>query len=274
MDCVYINLDSKTERRANIERNFELVKADGYTLKRLSALDTEYVKTKNIKGALRETEKACFLSHKTALKQSLDTDSHTLIMEDDVVLGASTFSNIEKVIQDNSKIQWDILYLETCIPEILTMLKLIKLRNSLINSKSPSVMIDLTQFNYAGATAYIVNKNSKQKVFNAVDKIKLLDLPYDLLLRNMVMDRRFSAFVVFPFVSSFSEEAFNSDIRLDYEKLTDLTWILFRKLVWAERNIEQDSHLYEKLKQAISTPESDALSTIISAAISEKFVTK
>lgn len=274
MDCIYINLDSKTDRRYNIERNFELVKADGYTLRRFSALDTQHVKNRGIKGNLRDTEKACFLSHKAALKQSLETDSHSLILEDDVILGNSTFSSLEKVISDNSKIAWDILYLETCVPDIAVMLKLIKLRNSLIRSKSPPVMIDLTQFFYAGATAYVVNKNSKQKLFNAVDKLKVLDVPYDLLLRGMVMDQRLSAFVVFPFLSSFSRDAFASDIRLEYEQMTDLAWILFRKLVWAERNIQEDSYLYEKLKETICTPESDALSTIISAAVSEKFVSK
>lgn len=274
MDCIYINLDNKPDRRINIETNFNLVKAEDSTLSRLSAIDTEYIKDKNVKGILRDTEKACFLSHKAAIKRSLETESHTLIMEDDVLLGSSTFSNLEKVIKENSKIQWDILYLEVCVPEVVNMLKLIKLRNSLIKKNSSSAMIDLTQLNYAGATAYVINKNSKQKLFNALDKVKLLDTPYDLLLRSMVIDRRFSAFVVFPFLSSFSPDALNSDIRLEYEKMTDLAWILFRKLVWAERNIEQDLPLYQKLKEAISTPESDALSTIISATVSEKFVLK
>lgn len=275
MDCVYINLDSKVERRQNIENNFNLVKrGDSDALTRFSAINTDYVKSKSIKGNLRDTEKACFLSHKMALKQSLSVDAHTLFMEDDIVLGSSTFEAVDKIIEENPKINWDILYLEVCVPDVLTMLKLIKLRNGLINSKNHSVMIDLRQFVYAGATAYIVNKNSKQKLFNAVDKLKLLDVPYDLVLRNMVMESRFLGFVVFPFLSSFSNDAFDSDIRLDYEKLTDLAWILFRKLVWIERDIDADSHLYEKLKLAITTPESDALSTIISAVTSEKFVNK
>lgn len=274
MDCIYINLESKADRRLSIESNFEAVKKDGYTIRRLNAINVENVVKNGVKGNLRDTEKACFLSHKAALKLSLETDTHSLIMEDDALLSKSTFDSLENLIKSNSKLEWDIIYLEACIPEVVTMLKLVTLKNSLKRNNSPTVMIDLRQFNYAGATAYVVNKKSKQKIHNMVDKIKLLDVPYDIVLREMLQDHRFFAYVAFPFLSSFSNTAFDSDIRLDYEKMTDLAWILFRKLMWQDSDVEKDAELYKKLREALTTPESDAFATIVSASVSEKFVAK
>ena len=71
MNCFYINLDEATERRSSFENNFLKNKSDRWNLLRFPAIDTNYVKTNNVKGEISISNKACNLSHKFAIKKTL-----------------------------------------------------------------------------------------------------------------------------------------------------------------------------------------------------------
>ncbi len=50
MDCLYINLDSATERRARLEYNFNAIRKPNWNLTRSAAIDTEFIKKNEIRG--------------------------------------------------------------------------------------------------------------------------------------------------------------------------------------------------------------------------------
>jgi GR25 family glycosyltransferase involved in LPS biosynthesis len=68
MKCFYINLDSETERRSAIEKNFSSHAKAGWELVRVPAVDTRQVEERRVRGSLRPAEKACFLSHQSILE--------------------------------------------------------------------------------------------------------------------------------------------------------------------------------------------------------------
>ena len=59
---------------------------------------------------LRKTELACFLSHREAWKKAANSDTHSLILEDDAVLSPSSKDIIHDVIES---LNFDFLCLET-----------------------------------------------------------------------------------------------------------------------------------------------------------------
>lgn len=270
MHCFYINLDSKTDRRETIEKNF-LDNTDGsWELKRFPAIDVSYVRKHSLPGNLRETEKACFSSHKTVISDSRYATDHVLIMEDDSCLGKETQNTIKSIVKDNSS-GWDIMYGEVCVPEPENMCRLIRLKNDL---KGGTTFLDLSKMNYAGATAYVINKNSILKIYNLLQKVRSYDVPFDLLLRQYVHTGQLKAFVPFPFITSFAENALNSDIREKMELSTDLVWILFRKLMWTDAVIAKEQKHLDFIKQNLVTEDSEAYATILSACLSNKLMVK
>ncbi len=275
MECIYINLNNRTDRRDLLESNFNSVKLENWTLTRFSARDVNFVKTSNTKGSIRDVEKACFLSHRDAIN-SAKYDDHLMIVEDDVSFGTKTCEEVEKLLAKNVDTPWDIMYTDVCVPEVSTMLKLFKAREAVLEDPKSNSMVlaNLNQFNYAGATCYIINKKSKARINTLLSKYKFLDLPIDLVYREWVKNAKIAAFTIFPFVTSFNETAFNSDLRLEHENGSELAWLLFRKLMYLERDLEADSILYNQLVDSVATKESTAFGKILSAMTSPNYVAK
>src|SRR5512137_1677464 len=86
----YINLEREKERRVNIEKNLEQWSTPDFAVRRIAAIDGRESAGIQVPGKIRDTEKACFLSHKKALEASLGDDQDALILEDDAVFGPST----------------------------------------------------------------------------------------------------------------------------------------------------------------------------------------
>jgi GR25 family glycosyltransferase involved in LPS biosynthesis len=273
MHCTYINLDHKTDRKAGIELNFADTKGEGWTLERFPAIDAEFVKANKIPGSLRETERACFLSHKYAIKAHLQSKNHLMVVEDDILFGHKTCQTIDEAVAKHQHADWDIFYAEVCVPDITNMAALVKMRQQWQQTGQSSIL-DLRKMVYAGATAYVINAKSKQKVFNLLDKSHTFNIPYDLYLRRLVHEGKLNAYALFPFVTSFSDEALNSDIREDHEKATDLVWIQFRKLIWQERDLAKEAPTLRAIKESLVDEETEAFATVISAMLSPKFVNK
>src|SRR6202030_3226927 len=95
MDCIYINLDSATERKVKFENNCNANKKPGWALTRFPAVNKDMVQARKVKGESQPAEKGCFLSHKDILAANLDHDKPLFILEDDAVFGARTCALVE-----------------------------------------------------------------------------------------------------------------------------------------------------------------------------------
>ena len=83
MQCAYINLESRPDRRDSIERSFHRSRLDGWTLSRFEAVDAAQVGQAGIPGQATPAEKACFLSHRSLIRQHLMSDGQLMVLEDD-----------------------------------------------------------------------------------------------------------------------------------------------------------------------------------------------
>ena len=83
---VYINLDRATERRAQIERQLDAL-ALPFELRRLPAVDGSA--RKDLPAHLTAAQYGCWLSHLAALENSLASEEHLYVLEDDALLSAA-----------------------------------------------------------------------------------------------------------------------------------------------------------------------------------------
>jgi GR25 family glycosyltransferase involved in LPS biosynthesis len=239
MDCFYINLDSADERRRHIEENFAAHKKPGWTLTRFPAIDKTYVERNNITGAAKAAEKGCFLSHLKLMGERLADDKIYLIMEDDAVFGVRTCTLIDMVLERDKDLDWDILFTDVCIPNMLVMFELLKQRQDLDQKKIEVALMNLAGVEFAGSTAYIVNGKSKRKVHEILNAYTSIDLPYDFYLRWLAHGGALKIYSLFPFVTTVSDYCDESQIKTAGANPVELSLNMFRKMIWTERNLNR-----------------------------------
>src|SRR5689334_13813076 len=97
MRCFYINLDAATQRRRSLETNFAQTGKSDWSLTRIAAIDAAYVEANAIVGTAKPPEKACFLSHRKALLESMNDDEPVFMLEDDAMFGSDTCNIVEQL---------------------------------------------------------------------------------------------------------------------------------------------------------------------------------
>jgi GR25 family glycosyltransferase involved in LPS biosynthesis len=269
MDCYYINLDGAAERRAVLERNFAQCRGERWTLSRFPATDAARAAAQGIAGTLRPAEKACFLSHRDLIRSQLADPQPVFILEDDAALGARTCGIVDDFVQRNGESDWDIAYTDVCVPQVESMVNLVRLRQRW--SKTGGIMmLDLAGFPYVGATAYLVNGRSKHRLSQLLDAVTVLDTPYDLYLRSLIHGRQLRALVFFPFITTLSPCAGTSQIQpagLTHE----LVWNTFRQLIWIERTIEPHRCVLEDIRARLCDAEALPFATLFAAIASRHY---
>lgn len=266
MDCVYINLERAVERRRALESSFERCSGSRWRLYRFQALDADYVRRNSIPGALRDAEKACFLSHRRVIESSLGSSDSLLVLEDDAVLGSHTAQQLEELVSRDAA-AWDLAFTDFIVPDLAWMAGLFKLRKRLAGEIK---LLDLSALPFAGSTAYVVNGRSKARLAGLLAEASSLDVPYDLYLRDLVYKKQLVACGFFPFITSLSAVAHQSDIQPE-RKTETLVWDAFRKLSWADRDLEQQRPLLRTIADTFCDEESAAFGTLVAAMTSRAF---
>jgi len=250
MKSFYINLENATARRNSIEDSFLRHNNCGWTLQRFPAIDADYVRTNKIPGALRDEEKACFLSHRKLIEQNADADQHIFIVEDDTRFAPLTFETIDGLLRPPTPFtEWDLLFTDVGIWSIGAMADLVMLRRQL-KPKDQIRLLDLRFLPFFGATAYIVNKSSLKKVLQVIT-VDCLDGPYDLFLQKKVSDGALSAFVTFPFLTSSSEHSLNSSLQPKSTERTQLIYEIFKRMIWIEGDSFDPVPLLDQVCQSV-----------------------
>ena len=250
MECVYINLDNAAARREAIEGSFQQHNSPGWILKRFPAIDVSYVKRNSATGSIRDEEKGCFLSHKIIVDRSVDLGDHLFILEDDVCFGRQSMAIIETLTyRELPEDGWDLLFTDVGVPSIYGMLQLIDLRNN-FRSTHTFHTIDLMTMNFFGSTCYVINKSAIRKLSHILDKATL-DAPYDLYLRKLIQLKLLRAFVIFPFLTSVSNESSKSGIQTPALGRTQFIWNIFRQMIWIDGDEFDPSEMLAKMYPAI-----------------------
>lgn len=274
MDCHYINLDQALDRRQSIEESFAAHKTTGWNITRFPAVNVSYIQRHRVDGALRDSEKACFMSHRRLLGDQIGSEEPVLILEDDTRFGSGTFAHLDHFVSTMADtLEWDILFTDVAIVDPKTMVELAMLRRELSTSGATR-LLDLTTMPFAGATAYLVNPHSVEKIYGHLQTATPLDIPYDLFLRHLIWKGLLRGHVMFPFVTTISNWAESSQIQTHDTAYTDLTWNTFRKLVWLDRDLEQVRMAVSTIDREVCDEESRLLGTLVAACTSSRLVPK
>ena len=231
----YINLDSAETRRSYLENNYHQRMGASSPLSRIQAVTPLDIEVVGAGGTLKAVEKACFISHIRAFEASLANNDHALILEDDAHFGVYSNKVIDHAISSLEGQDWDILYADLGITNPAKMVELFMLRKDLfVYGEKAWKLLKIDNIAFVGATAYIVNRKSKIKLYQYLKGIVSYDVPFDLVLRNLVWSGSLSAFMIFPFATTLSSLADSSQIQVQQTQVIEIVWNSFRRLVWLE----------------------------------------
>jgi GR25 family glycosyltransferase involved in LPS biosynthesis len=270
VNILYINLEGALERRTSIEHNLA-ERASGVHYQRVSAVSAGDVIKNKTSGSIRPAEKACFLSHLKAIEQSLDYAGPTLILEDDAILGSQTIEILNRLLPTVSGV--DVLFTDLAVTSIISMLHLFKSRRDAQGNDTVGIG-NCREIHFAASTAYVLpTGESKRKVLTALTSFKSLDLPYDLALRAKLWDEQLTASFVFPFITSLSPNSATSQIQTEADKLNNVVYDSFRKLMFKESaKVHPDLQKeIECVPAEVYDREATIFASIMKLVLSEKF---
>ena len=266
MQCRYINLDHATERRAGIEASFNKTARPGWTLSRFEAPDTKFVDRHSIAGIRSSAEKACYFSHKTLIEAHAGCADHLLILEDDAEFGMATSEVVDGFLQHNPDGEWDLLFLDICVVGIEDMLALYFNRQGLMD-KRQVVPLDLATLPFFAAHAYSVNAKSVDKLSACLESGVPVNVEYDIFLANQIRQGRLKAAVLFPFVTTLSGHATQSQIQPTGVEKMNHARTLFRNLMWLESEPRGMAASLAELEASVAASGHKNFFSILSALI-------
>lgn len=268
MDCFYINLASRADRRQALERNFAAVGAGNWRLRRFEAVTAQDVADAGAPGILSPQEKGCFLSHRNLIRQ-IASDGPVMIAEDDVLFGAGTCRGVEAALGAVEVDKWDIVFTDVFVGAVGLWPELIKLRRA-FDRTGAFQLLDAVQLQFAGSTSYILNGRSLPLLAALLEEPGPIDLPYDIYLRQLIRRFELKAYVIFPFVTSISDLAGQSSIQPDQAGSLDGIANLFRRMIWMERDLRARAGEIGALREAYGDAESQAFGALFEALMSER----
>jgi GR25 family glycosyltransferase involved in LPS biosynthesis len=266
----YINLADATERRAAIEEELRKTSKPGLNVFRVEATDTRYIEKNNIAGSIRSGEKACFLSHLRTIEWSLNSPGHSLILEDDALLCERTINILNALLTKLDDI--DITFTDLCVPSPQSMWQLFRLRRESIERQQVS-LIDTRDIDFAGATAYVLSDKSKRLLLAILKSIRSFDVPYDLVLRNLIITGKITSRFVFPFITTLSPQAANTHIQMERDRLNNIAWNAFRESMFLENDASTRSALKEidQLSADFYDEEANSFASILRVMLARNF---
>ena len=271
MECFYINLASATERRERIERSFASNRKPGWSLTRVDAITTDNVEKHQVPGRIRAAEKACLLSHTLALGLNKGSGQPFLVLEDDAEFGPETCFAIEAAAEKAKHLgNWDLIFTDVITPMPQDMMRLAIERMRYKSNSAPS-LLSLRGMCFAGTTAYLVNPNSVDRLYNSLKELSSMELPYDLLLRNWVSSGQVFAYAAFPFLTTVRVGPQDSSVQLKGDYKANLAWDSFRRSMWIHASSEDTHANLSHLANQIESP--SALSIALSLAIALEVTT-
>ncbi len=255
----YINLDRRTDRRAEIEA--ELAR---YNLRdvyrRFSAVEGNGLSLSN--PHLKDGEIGCFASHTMLLQENLEQDTHLHVIEDDVVFSNSTAQAIHGIVAQGLFADYDILYTDVVVPLLNDAYKAYKSfydatvtrENSGRITKVAFSVINLKGLIFGSTSSYLVNKNSIRKIHDLYRRELTNEprQPIDLFVRKLCSEGALKVGSMFPFVTSVRlDHIVETDIVRPYHEMSALATHLARYSFFIDADFAQ---CHEYLNQFMPLP--------------------
>ncbi len=271
-DFVYINLDSATGRRQALERSFaEAGFSPRWKFTRLSAVDIHSPLVKDKPGAQSGPYKGNYFSHLSCVGHYIDSPNHLYVSEDDQLFCNKTGPLAEAVIDALPEDGWDVVFPELTLLSAAHYPLFYKMATA-VAAQGQVRLLDLAPFPfpYVGSSAYIVNARSKRRFFQALAPTERMDHPYDICLRASILSGALRGYLCFPFLTSPSEYAHESqapyghadraDVSLDEKRIwqyqLDMLW-LFKRFVWVGATDENVAAAFRNFHGLMSMSERD-----------------
>ncbi len=168
---------------------------------------------------LTPTEIGCFKSHIGALKTSLNHNTHTHILEDDISFSKVFTQVVEHFIKTMDEQSWDIFFTSFTVPIYKPYYQfLLKYDIDKIN------FFDMSNIALTGAYSYIVNNKSKQKIIEKLEEYNY-QLPVDLALRDLINKNHFKTYSLYPFINTHNYlgstiQRGNTELPMEFEALS------------------------------------------------------
>ena len=207
----YINLKKDAERKREITKNLKTLDFKNYEC--FDALDGSILASQYT-TQLDNGSLGCGFSHKRVLEENIGSDVHLHIIEDDVILHKylpNTFDNIK------DKIEWDIIYTDIYFSLLSPGdFYLLNEKYKRYKEKSEISVVNLKGIAFSGANSYFVNKHSIKKLHDALSGDWYKHSKHDTYINSLVQKGKLNAYVIIPFVSTFSKHSQHSTIDEEY----------------------------------------------------------
>jgi GR25 family glycosyltransferase involved in LPS biosynthesis len=231
MDVFYINLAHSTERNRIFLENVASCRfSNNWRVQRFDAISAASPLVQEMPSPHSAGNKGNYWSHIQCIRQSMEHEDHAFIFEDDGRASFLTEYWVERTIASIEPHAWDVIMTDVCITRAVDMPRFVIAKKK-FKEENIVELIPLEGFRspYAGSSAYIVNRHSKQKLLDLLT-VSALQTPYDLMLRYAIYTGKLKGILTAPFLTTVSSIADISDTNLiePQHKL----WNLFRRLVW------------------------------------------
>jgi GR25 family glycosyltransferase involved in LPS biosynthesis len=192
-------------------------------LERIEAVSADDISRSPLPGKIRDTEKACILSHQKAIAASGDDQTNSLILEDDAVPGAIGFEVLNGLLNgDHGDV--DVIFTSALVSNTDFIFNQYLLYRNTLKSKQVH-LLNMQGMQTAGCDSYIVCLRSKSKLLGLLEQIESYDVEYDLLMKQWIQEGRIKALLVFPFLTCLSSLSDTSQITQPNKD-----WNQFRRL--------------------------------------------
>jgi GR25 family glycosyltransferase involved in LPS biosynthesis len=232
MKCLYINLDSATERRTLLEASFHAAALDGWSLQRIQAVGP--AEAESYPGSKPAAVKGCLLSHRRAIQAAIENPGDVLIIEDDTAFSRRGLGLLQQIVARPG--QWDLLMTDIGMVSVPEVLRYARAREAFETNRQMTLE-NLAKVVWVGTSAYVLREASKRKLLELLD-VPAIDEPYDLLLRNLIWAGRLTGVFPFPFVTTLGPGATASQIHYDLT-LTVASLNAARRLMFVDRDLAQ-----------------------------------
>jgi len=281
----YINLAASGERRAQMMDQFSRFGCAARYI-RFDAIDGRSIKTPE--SPLSAAELGCFMSHYHCIAGGGEPDKHVHIVEDDVVFAPQTVPILTEISNEVLD-QCDILFTDIFVPlnmnsifnlmEFYRATGIAEVRDVEADQRMPNCILyaDIRPIEFAGATSYIVNKNSRNKIRRLLDAEMSsgISRPIDITIRKFVNSGQITALCTLPFLTSIRADSIYNTTMVDrgQDKATERAFFLLRNYFFVAKDEAYLETSVAELTSELADPGyMDTVLGVFRFMFSEKFV--
>lgn len=244
---VYINLDRAVGRRSAIEQQLAALELP-FPVQRWHAIDGSGRKDRPLN--LTPSQHGCWLSHLSAIENSIENDDHLYVVEDDALLSDALVDlpSMVEAVDSASGGDWDLLYLDATVIEVDDMCSMFEWTERARRDQKLGFVRVPSNFTLYGLLSYVVNSRRKRSLAGFLRQHIGAGKPIDSITAHGIHQGALKAYVTVPLLTCGSELARTSQIETADDG-RNLAWLLFRRLCFIERDAESLRNLSAAVQQ-------------------------